>query len=927
MRVFKRVAPLSLLIVLCACGQLVEFGGDAAAGAGGGGRGGTGGRGGASDDAGIDDSGIDSGGTDSGSMDSERPFVVSTTPESDASNVNVTESVNARFNEDMAPDSVMGAFTLLQGDTPVPGVVTVDGDTATFDPDETLDDRTVYTGTISTASTDLAGNALASAYSWMFTTGDSTAPRVESTNPDSDAVDFPVTSSITAVFTEDMSSESVIAGFSVRQGETEVAGVVTVDGDTATFQPEASLEDRTVYTATLSTQSTDVAGNALASAYTWMFTTGDSTAPTIESRNPAPDATDVASSTTVSAVFSEDMDSASVITAFTLMEGTNPVAGVVTVVGDTATFTPDALLLDNMTPYTANISTEARDLAGNALASASSWTFTTVLNAAPTVSSTMPGTGGTNVPVNTSVTAVFSEDIEPASIVGAFTVMAGLTPVTGTVMLVGDTATFTPNGALDEDTVYTATISTAVTDLSGIAMANARTWNFTTIDETAPTVELTAPGLGELDVSGGTMVSATFSESMAPAATMGSFTLMQGTDIVPGVVTFVGDTLTFVPDARLADDTLYSANISVAATDLAGNPLLLPFPWTFTTGDGGDPLILSTNPAHMTTQVAVNKTVTALFDEDLDPLTVTMATFTLDGPGPIPVAGVVGYDALGRIASFNPDANLAINTQYTAKISTAVTDMSGNALAQDAVWTFTTGTSAAQTVIQLPVPLGAAGPFSILAASGITNIPTSMITGNVGLSPAGAASITGFSMPASCPEIIDTLYVVGPGGPACAMQDPPLLDMAKLAAIAAYGNAVNAVRGTPAAISGNLNGLTLYPGLYESGTSIEISAAGSLFLDAQGDSSAVFIIRSATTITTEATSQVVLTKGANANNIFWTAGSAITLGTGSRMSGTMIAATAISLLAGARLDGRVLTQGPAATAITLSANRITLPLP
>jgi hypothetical protein len=828
MKVFKRVASLWLLVALCACGQMVEFG-DAAAGSGGGGRGGTGGRGGAggragaSGDAGMVDSGFDSG-FDSGDTDSERPFVVSTIPENDAPNVLVTANVSARFNEDMEPESVSGAFSLQQGLTPV-------------------------------------------------------------------------------------------------------AGVVTVDGDSARFDPEANLEDRTVYTATLSTDSTDLAGNALVSAYTWMFTTGDSTAPTIESRNPMPDATDVASSTTVNAVFSEDMDSASVMTAFKLMQGVSPVAGAVTVMGKTATFTPDDALLDNNTPYTASISTDAKDTSGNALASASSWTFTTVLNAAPTVSSTMPGDGVTNVPVNTSVTAVFSEDIAPASIVGAFTLMQGLSPVMGVVVLVGNTATFTPDNDLDEDKVYTANISTAVKDLSDVAMGSARSWNFITIDQTAPTVQLTNPGSGALDVSSATMINATFSEDMAPTAMMGSFSLMQGTDPVAGVVTFVGDTLTFVPDTRLADDTLYTATISVAVTDLAGNHMLLPHTWNFTTSDGADPLVLSTNPAHMATQVAVNKTITALFDEDLDPLTVTMATFTLDGPGPSPIAGMVAYDALGKIASFNPDVDLAINTQYTARLTTGVEDLSGNSLAQAVVWTFTTGTSAAQTVIQPPVPLGTAAPFAILASSAITNIPTSTITGNVGLSPAGAASITGFSMPASCPEIIGTLYVVGPGGPACAMQSMPVLDSAKLAAISAYANAVNAVRGTPASVSGNLNALTLYPGLYESGSSIEISAGGSLYLDAQGDSSAVFIIRSATTITTEATSQVVLTKGAKASNIYWTAGSAITLGTGSKMSGTMIANTAISMLAGARLDGRALTQGPAATGVTLSANRITLPLP
>jgi hypothetical protein len=521
--------------------------------------------------------------------------------------------------------------------------------------------------------------------------------------------------------------------------------------------------------------------------------------------------------------------------------------------------------------------------------------------------------------------------MEPGTIIGAFTLLDEGMPVPGVVMLVGNIATFTPNDDLDEGTVYTASISTAVTDLSGLAMASARTWSFTTIDDTAPMVEMTNPGTGAFGVSSATMVTVTFSESMAPTATMGSFTLLDGVLPVQGVVTVVGDTLTFAPNAPLDEDTTYAANISIAATDLSGNALLLPYPWTFTTGDNTDPLVLSTNPADMDTQVAVNKTITATFNEPLEPTTVTMmGNFTLTGPAPLfaPVAGMVGYDAIGRIASFNPNVDLEINTTYTARLTSGIEDESGNTLDPAVVWSFRTGTGAAQTVAQLPVPLGSVEPFSILAASKIENIPTSMITGDVGLSPMGAASITGFTLlGALCPEIIDTLYVVGPGGPACAVEAMALLDSAKLAAEAAYMNAVAMVRGTPAAISGDQNGITLYPGLYESGTSLEISPNGRLYLDAQGDSSAVFIIRSATSITTEATSQVILTKGARASNVFWTAGSAITLGANSTMSGTMLAGTAVTLLSGATLNGRILTQGASATAVTLSANIITLPLP
>ncbi|HEY5960480.1 MAG TPA: ice-binding family protein [Polyangiaceae bacterium] len=233
----------------------------------------------------------------------------------------------------------------------------------------------------------------------------------------------------------------------------------------------------------------------------------------------------------------------------------------------------------------------------------------------------------------------------------------------------------------------------------------------------------------------------------------------------------------------------------------------------------------------------------------------------------------------------------------------------------------------ARIVGQLPVPLGAASPFAILASAAITNIATSAIVGDVGLTPDAGANISGFSAPLTCPEVTGTIYTVDLTGPACAVADPVRLVNAKTDAGIAFTNARAVVRGTPQAISGDLNGLTLYPGLYESGSSLEISPAGMLYLDAQGDGNAIFVIRSATSITTGATSQVVLTNAAKANNVFWTAGSAVTVGTNSIMKGTLIAGTAVSILTGATLEGRALNQGTAAAAITLDSCNITVPTP
>ena len=222
------------------------------------------------------------------------------------------------------------------------------------------------------------------------------------------------------------------------------------------------------------------------------------------------------------------------------------------------------------------------------------------------------------------------------------------------------------------------------------------------------------------------------------------------------------------------------------------------------------------------------------------------------------------------------------------------------------------------------VPLGTSARFVILSNAALTDIPTSHITGDVGVSPGLRSDITGM-LNSDGQVTSGAIYAADDSGLDNGITIPAMLINARNDAAIAFVNAFSASRGTPTSISGNLNGRTLAPGLYESGTSIEISAAGKLYLDGHGDSNAVFVLRSATSITTESTSEVVLAGSAQAKNIFWVAGSAITLGTNSKMKGTLIAGTAISLLTGARLDGRALIQGTSAAQISLDRNTIVKP--
>jgi len=315
-----------------------------------------------------------------------QPMVTSTAPANAAIGVAIGNNITATFSEAMDPLTITSTtFTLTDGVTPVTGTVSYTGVTAIFNPLANLAASTLYTATITTGATDLAGNALASNYVWSFTTGivaDTTAPTVILTVPLNAATGVALGNNITATFSEAMDPLTIDnVTFTLTDGVTPVTGTVTYTGVIAVFNPLADLAVSTLYTATITTGATDLAGNPLASDYIWTFTTGiaaDIIAPTVLSTVPIDLATGVAISSNITATFDEAMDPLTITTAtVTLADGITPVAGAVTYIGNTANFNPTLDLASN-TLYTATITTGATDLAGNPLASDYIWNFTTL---------------------------------------------------------------------------------------------------------------------------------------------------------------------------------------------------------------------------------------------------------------------------------------------------------------------------------------------------------------------------------------------------------------------------------------------------------------------------------------------------------------------------------------------------------------------
>ncbi|WP_264538116.1 Ig-like domain-containing protein [Flavobacterium sp. N1736] len=560
--------------------------------------------------------------------------------------------------------------------------------------------------------------------------------------------------------------------------------------------------------------------------------------------------------------------------------------------------------------------------------------FKEAVGVCPVVESTTPLSNAINVPLGQIITVTFNEEMDPGSITSTSFIVAGTTPIAGTITYSGKTASFKPAALLAENTTYTARVTTKAKDAMGNFLQVEYVWVFSTGAILRPVVIATDPINNAIEVPLNKTISATFNMDMN-AATLNNttFKVNQGVNAVTGTISYTGQTVSFAPASPLLANKIYTVTITTGAKNSLDTAMTADYTWSFTTDI--TPTVTATDPMNNAVNVALNQTVTANFNTIMDAATINTATFILT-QGATTIPGTVSYS--GTTASFKPTNLLVLGKVYTATITNGAKSKAGTALASDFVWNFTTSLLPPAPLV---VDLGTAAMFGTFGGNaGVTNqgLNTVINNGSIGTT-AASTLITGFhdglvvytETPLNVGNVTGDIFT-GPPAPGTATS-LAIAQKALLDANAAYLSISPAAKpGGSDPNAGELGGLTLAPGVYKSASGTFKISNGNLTLDAQGDPNATWIFQTASGLTVgiagpTGAKSVIMTNGGLPKNVFWYVGSAATINSagGGTMVGTIIANSGVTFSTAGNanqtvLNGRAISLVASVTMVNTTIN-------
>jgi parallel beta-helix repeat protein len=598
------------------------------------------------------------------------PTVTSWSPSTGATAA-LTTAVTATFSASVQPSTISFVLKDSNGNTVPAQPVAYNNTThtATLQPILPLAASTTYTATVS--ATNTSGNPMAAPFSWSFNTASpAPAPTVTSESPSPNATGVSTAAAVTAVFSASVQPSTISFVLKDSNGNTVPAQPVAYNNTThtATLQPISPLAASTTYTATVS--ATNTSGNPMAAPFSWSFNTASpAPAPTVTNETPAPGATGVAATASVTTTFSGAMDPTTInTTTFVLRDASNKIVpATVSYNTATATLQPNAALTAGTT-YTATVS-GAKDQSGQAMTAPFTWSFTTN-PAAPSP----PTTAGTYNLWSGSAKPIVASDPDTGSVelgVKFSSDVAG--SITGIRFYKG-----AGNGGTHVAHLWSST---------GNLLASA-----TFTSETASGWQQVNFAKPVAISANTTYVASYFAPAGHYAGDNGYFS--SGYSSGPLHVPANGGVYVYGSQGSFPSQTWNASNYWVdVAFSTTTPPTATPTTTTPTTTT--PPTTTGETPTPNATGVATTALPTATFSTSVQDSSIR---FTLTGPSGATVPATVSYADTTHTATLTPTGSLSPSTKYTATVS-AAKDAAGNAMAAPFSWSFTTATSTTSPTI------------------------------------------------------------------------------------------------------------------------------------------------------------------------------------------------------------------------------------
>ncbi|MDH7507841.1 MAG: Ig-like domain-containing protein [Methanomassiliicoccales archaeon] len=437
----------------------------------------------------------------------------------------------------------------------------------------------------------------------------------------------------------------------------------------------------------------------------------DTTAPTVVSTTPADGERDVEVTEKITVFFSEAMNTTATEMAFSLMRKGSTVSGSVQWNSQktTMTFTPSTLL-EYSTTYFINISTGAKDVAGNRLISSISYSFTTKgtdETTPPRITDVYPKKGSTDVTLGTMIVLTFSEPMNTTITSRSFHLTSQQGETSGKFEWLDNNTTliFTPAGGLLPSTTYMLLVESRASDIFGNNLTEPFTSTFRTVedktDDIPPSIQSTIPVAGAEGVDVTQDIIIVFSERMNKTSVENAFSLESSSQQVHGI--FLWDSnaqvLVFTPHSQLEYNTTYNLTVQSSARDIAGNALASKFESAFTTENGqttNAPTVIDIYPFDGCTDVQLSSNIIVTFDKIMDVAKTNEAIHVIRSG--VELTGEKYWMAKNTTLVFVPATMLTPASEYTVTVSASATDIFGNPLGRDFSSRFTTTSSQQDTV-------------------------------------------------------------------------------------------------------------------------------------------------------------------------------------------------------------------------------------